>query len=141
MISEDLTINTVFGTEEVQSKSCIYCKESLSISEFAKHSQKVDGYDTRCRNCIKKRKSIVDKIREGAPPQPKTCECCGKPPNKGTNINPRRRVMGLMLDHDSVTNTFRGWLCGDCNRAIGSLGDDIEGVEKALRYLKRGKNK
>lgn len=137
MTEEDLTINTVFGEKEVSSKYCIYCKENLPTFNFPKHSQKVDGYDTRCRSCIKKRKLIVSKIRETAPPQPQFCECCGKPPNKGANINPRRRVMGLMLDHDSVTNTFRGWLCGDCNRAIGSLGDNIEGLEKALNYLKK----
>lgn len=134
---EIISINTVFGEEEFETKTCIYCKKNLPIWEFAKHSQKVDGYDTRCRLCVKERKSIVDKIRKNAPSQPQTCECCGKPPNKGSNVNPRRRIMGLMLDHDPDTNTFRGWLCGDCNRAIGSLGDNIEGVEKALNYLKR----
>jgi len=43
----------------------------------------------------------------------------------------------LRFDHDHVTGAFRGWLCGKCNTAIGKLGDDIAGVERALRYLKR----
>jgi Recombination endonuclease VII len=42
----------------------------------------------------------------------------------------------------SITNTgrrisIRGVLCSNCNRGVGLLGDDIEGVRRALDYLKR----
>tara|TARA_B100001094_G_C17529350_1_gene483876 strand:+ start:316 stop:459 length:144 start_codon:yes stop_codon:yes gene_type:complete len=30
---------------------------------------------------------------------------------------------------------FRGWICKDCNAAIGKLGDDLKGVESARIYL------
>ena len=40
------------------------------------------------------------------------------------------------LDHThDGANTFRGWLCADCNRGIGALGDDAQGVLAALSYL------
>lgn len=52
------------------------------------------------------------------------CECCGKqfigPPN---------------IDHDHLTGKFRGWLCSNCNRGIGFLGDNARAVAYALRYL------
>lgn len=60
-------------------------------------------------------------------PRPAHCECCGRPP-KG-------RV--LHLDHDHVTGKFRGWLCFDCNSAIGRLGDSIYGILCALAYFHR----
>jgi len=42
-----------------------------------------------------------------------------------------------VLDHCHTTQEFRGWLCSDCNVAIGKLGDDTQGVLKALDYLER----
>ena len=55
------------------------------------------------------------------------CECCGK--------NAR-----LNLDHCHITNKFRGYLCRECNLAIGLLSDDISGVRKAFEYLQRANN-
>jgi hypothetical protein len=40
-------------------------------------------------------------------------------------------------DHDHRTGKFRGWLCRMCNTAIGALGDDVDGLERALAYLRR----
>jgi hypothetical protein len=58
---------------------------------------------------------------------PALCECCGKPP--GTRA--------MNLDHCHETGTFRGWLCGPCNRGIGQLGDNIAGLKAAIKYLER----
>lgn len=33
-------------------------------------------------------------------------------------------------------NKVRGLLCGNCNRAIGLLKDDIKSLERAIEYLK-----
>jgi hypothetical protein len=41
------------------------------------------------------------------------------------------------IDHDHQTGEFRGFLCGRCNRGIGLLGDNIEGILAALAYLQR----
>lgn len=55
------------------------------------------------------------------------CGICGREPGDAM----------LQLDHDHATLRPRGLLCGDCNRALGLLGDDIEGVAAALQYLQR----
>lgn len=69
------------------------------------------------------------------PPRPEDgrCECCARPD------------LELCLDHSHalddlgfpMAETFRGWLCHDCNLGIGRLGDDIPGVARALAYLER----
>jgi len=41
----------------------------------------------------------------------------------------------LFPDHCHETKQHRGWLCRGCNTAIGQLGDTIEGVKKAIKYL------
>lgn len=42
----------------------------------------------------------------------------------------------LNYDHCHDTMQFRGVLCWDCNSAIGKLGDNVEGLQKALDYLR-----
>lgn len=133
-----MIITTVFGTEEeVDSKDCIYCKEIKPLSQFPKHSHYFDGYDTRCTECIRERSRKVSQIRKTAPPKSDSCDCCGKLPNIGMHANAALRSRGLALDHDPATDAFRGWLCDGCNRAIGSLGDSLEGLMRAVEYLKR----
>jgi hypothetical protein len=41
----------------------------------------------------------------------------------------------LNVDHDHRSGVVRGVLCSSCNTAIGRLGDDAEGVRRALYYL------
>jgi len=41
----------------------------------------------------------------------------------------------LVLDHDHATGAVRGWLCGHCNRAVGTLGDTAAGLKRAYDYL------
>lgn len=40
------------------------------------------------------------------------------------------------IDHCHETGEVRGILCTGCNTGIGHLGDNIEGLERALYYLK-----
>jgi hypothetical protein len=32
-------------------------------------------------------------------------------------------------------NKFRGYCCNSCNRSLGVLGDDVEGIINVLNYL------
>ena len=56
------------------------------------------------------------------------CAICAKP------IDVLNRRMNI--DHCHETGAVRGILCTGCNTGLGHLGDNIEGLEKALEYLK-----
>lgn len=64
-------------------------------------------------------------------PMPETCECCGR----------SREEYGKKFarDHEHGTDIFRGWLCHNCNQAIGLLGDTAAGVQQAVAYLERAR--
>ena len=80
--------------------------------------------DNVCRGCKKHltriRKTLLQdhpKPIDGTP-----CACCG-------------RIKKLHLDHDHSTGGFRGFICQSCNHGLGHLGDNLEGVRRALAYL------
>jgi hypothetical protein len=56
------------------------------------------------------------------------CAVCGKP------IEAVRRRMNV--DHCHETGQVRGILCTGCNTGIGHLGDTVEGLQRAIEYLK-----
>lgn len=107
----------------MSSKICIYCNQEKPVSDFPKHKMYKDNLDMRCRSCVKEHANIRRKLHKNAPNKPKVCECCKKVPIK------------WCLDHDHKTNEFRGWICERCNTGLGKLGDNIEGIVKALNYL------
>jgi hypothetical protein len=84
----------------------------------------------RARQPLEKRRAAEHRhggLPESPYPRPTHCECCGKLPGK----------LGLQLDHCHKTGLFRGWLCFMCNSGIGKLGDTVEGLERAITYLRR----
>jgi len=109
-----------------QFKVCSKCNLEKDIACFAKHKNNKDNLDTRCKDCIKYARDLRKRLKKESPPTSEFCECCGKSSNKP-----------LCLDHDHITEEFRGWLCEACNLGIGRLGDDIAGVTRALEYLSR----
>ena len=54
------------------------------------------------------------------------CDCCGKKHKKRKAI-----------DHCHETGIIRGLLCYNCNVGIGKLGDNIEGLLNAIKYLSK----
>jgi len=56
--------------------------------------------------------------------KPVNCELC----NGTTRI---------AYDHCHKTGKFRGWLCMKCNTALGLVNDDIELLQKMIKYLSK----
>ena len=57
------------------------------------------------------------------------CHICGK------KSEGNRNKVNLNVDHDHQTGKVRGVLCGLCNTGLGKLGDNVEGLTRALEYL------
>ena len=43
----------------------------------------------------------------------------------------------MVFDHCHEREIFRGYLCDPCNRSMGVLGDNIEGLLKCINYLNK----
>ena len=114
---------------------CNRCKKEKPLYMFQRNRA---SYDNRCRDCKLSYQKELGALRKNAniPPMPTHCECCGRENPKNTRID--GMGINLALDHhyDSDGNPmFRGWLCRQCNSGIGYLGDNVEGVFKAIDYL------
>lgn len=55
------------------------------------------------------------------------CAVCQRPPLGNGR---------LVIDHNHATGQVRGLLCGNCNTALGMLGDDPDVLRSASQYLR-----
>ena len=104
---------------------CKECDRLLFSTAFTAAYTRSDGaYLVKkiCRECCTVQEAEKREARKNAPPKSEVCDCCHE--NKK-----------LEIDHTHGTTNVRGWLCTKCNSGIGSLGDDLEGVLRAVTYL------
>lgn len=87
----------------------------LSLKNIARHAIK-NGYAP----CI----ATKEEIREAFTGK---CHACGVP-----ECECKTR---LHADHCHITGRFRGWLCGDCNIALGLLKDSAERARLLAEYV------
>ena len=62
----------------------------------------------------------------------KHCDICGKRIHWDVHKKPAAQV-----DHCHDSNVVRGVLCQECNVGLGKLGDTVEGLKIALKYLEQ----
>ena len=113
---------------------CRRCEEYLDKSKFW-------GGSTYCRPCkeyvginsnLKKKNLTIEKYSELEKSQNGVCKICG-------NSDYKR----LSVDHDhkccpgekTCGNCTRGLLCSRCNRALGSVNDDVTLLQSMIEYL------
>jgi hypothetical protein len=75
---------------------------------------------------------ILDKPRRrqeriAGRPRPERCEICGNLPGSKP----------LAFDHSHQKGHFRGWICLNCNIALGQVKDDVQHLLKLIAYLQR----
>lgn len=101
-------------------------QQTEAYKESRRKYNKTDkGKETIRRTKYKQRYGItVDQYDQIFKNQNGACAICKK-------VSDKR----LVVDHDHVTLEIRGLLCGNCNTALGLLGDDIEALQAAIDYL------
>lgn len=57
------------------------------------------------------------------------CNICGRVPEG------ERHESVLHIDHDHSTGRVRGALCGNCNKALGLVGDNVAVLQAMIEYL------
>lgn len=125
------------GRLVTQYRTCSKCNQKLplTLEYFRKNQSTNTGGDKyfrpECRECTSranKRKNEALRLagKPRRPPLGNPCHICGRKDRK------------LVFDHDHKTLRHRGWLCDNCNRSLGMLGDTVTHLERAIRYLREG---
>ena len=129
----NMTILDIFGEEkQVEGKICAYCNEYKMLSEFSYHSKsKHSGHRNQCKTCVSDHKKHTEQLRKDNPiPHNHKCPICNRD-EKQLNLKNKRFV----CDHNHTTKEFRGYICNDCNIALGIFEDEPERLIQALVYL------
>lgn len=134
---------------------CKYCHVDKPIAEFSKASRNSSGVQSYCKSCAKtyhkKYKQLnpekstdahykrsfgmtLDDVRALLHTQNNQCALCNV---ELSVLQGRGFSTNAHVDHDHITGKVRGILCGNCNTALGKLGDSIESIERVLSYLKK----
>lgn len=144
-----------------EGKHCRTCKVVLVLGQNWTENRK-NNYALICNDCYRNRQRRYQAERKNDPAKIRKqreyrikreygismeeyesrmstsdcCEICGFTEGSVSDKEMKRR---LVYDHCHDSMDFRGVLCNECNAALGKLGDDIEGLKRAVAYLERSK--
>ena len=133
-------------------KGCPHCNAELRKECFSKNKSEKDGLQRFCKKCMatynlkwrisnpERRKGLsrksnlknwygisIDEYDSMLTDQGGGCAICGTTTPRGTGR--------FCVDHDHATGKVRGLLCNNCNSGIGHLGDCVERLILAIKYL------
>lgn len=119
-------------------KTCTKCRRALPQDAFARSNVGAGGLRSQCRSCraqadrdylLQRRFGMsAEQFDALLAAQGGRCALCQR-------FEPGGRWGRFHVDHCHQTGQIRGILCHGCNVALGALGDDIEGLTRALRYV------
>ncbi len=118
-------------------KVCRICVQEKPVKAFDRNPEGRLGRDNRCKLCRKEQdvryywktaygitqEEYEAKLSE----QGGGCAIC--------KLTPEDIGRRLDLDHDHVTGTIRGLLCGTCNRGLGYFMDSAIFLRRAANYM------
>ena len=116
----------ITSTKNNNMRKCKKCGEKKMLSEFPINNTLASGILRKhtcntCRNIqAKDRRRLHKKHKK---PKSAICPIC------------EVETSDLKLDHDHKTGEFRGWLCNDCNNALGKFNDSAKFLKRAIKYL------
>jgi len=128
---------------------CSTCKEEQSVSEFATSetspslASPIFGYTGTCKTCLKltgkfsKLKTQYNLSQEDFNKilieQKGRCKICNIEIETFTFKNNKANT--LCVDHCHNTGKVRGFLCNNCNRALGLFKDNENILKNAYNYI------
>jgi hypothetical protein len=121
---------------EEKTKVCNGCKQTLPVSLYSK-SNGAKYPRSKCKACEKALDQVRRRIKSQVEPPPVDYRCpiCQRD-HEQIKGRGGMRSGAWCCDHDHTTEKFRAWLCHDCNRGLGFLGDDPDRCQRAVDYLK-----
>ena len=130
----------------IDHKICSRCRRNLEVINFTRSKCEKDGLQRWCRECrrihvqktTKERREYrllhvygisLDAYNKMLVNQGGKCACCGRSDPGGHGA--------FHVDHCHETREVRGLLCTSCNTGIGLLGDNLNSLLRAVRYLEQ----
>lgn len=119
-------------------KICNICHRLVDTNKFAKNQNGINNRSVRRPSCVDCRKHL-----EGMNMSAKTkLEWAKKKPHGvpfECPICAKRTIAGvtskIVLDHNHRNGEARGWVCDSCNTGIGRFKDDVELINRAIKYI------
>lgn len=117
---------------------CSGCSTAKSFDHFCKFKYGFMGFKSICKQCDAKRK-FVYKLKEWYGMSLSQYETIYSQQEGRCAICCCKSQRELCIDHDHTIEPcrVRGLLCHDCNMGLGILGDSLERLEKAIKYLQK----
>jgi len=106
---------------------CKHCDSSMTPGQYKKNGRTCN----RCARYWEKYRIRVPDYERLYDKQGGRCAIC----NTST---PKTPTGSFCIDHCHATDTIRGLLCINCNTGIGSLKEDFNILESAIKYLANG---
>ena len=98
---------------------------------------------TECKKCRGEKWKTTKRLRlkNTKPDSLKyKCPCCNKTEKELRKHGRWKDRPVWALDHNHLTNEFRGWICNNCNVGIGFFYEDINIIKNVFMYLNEGGN-
>ena len=118
-----------------ETRLCIKCGERKPAPSFVRYGSQ-NQTESVCKKCRRYHLDILLNLKKKyEKPDPETFQC---PICKKKEFS---RNMGACLDHDHKTGEFRGWICNECNSALGFFEDNLNYIRRAIPYLENHQKK
>ena len=118
---------------------CVKCDTIKHVSSFEVTPS--GEVKRRCSDCVRKQSRIIKHLK-GENPYPNAeyrCPICDREINQ-IGLPDRKMLYKWVLDHCHDTETFRGYLCHNCNTGLGSFRDNLFVLRRAVLYLEAHKD-
>ena len=128
--------------EDSDGHVCIKCNSYKETSEFPFRETVGTSRRSICRDCTAIHTKVVKELKQQYPKplDPNySCPCCDKIEEELKEYGRWQDKSVWVLDHDHSTNTFRGWICNNCNNALGRFEDNTETLDRVITYLNKHK--
>ena len=128
------TDDTISGIPE--GIECKDCGVFQPISQF--QVMQSGEIKRKCRTCARDQASTVARLRKENPypDEDYCCPICNRHMNEIAKHG-QQKLQVWVLDHCHDTETFRGWVCFNCNTGLGGFKDNLTITENAVNYLRK----
>jgi hypothetical protein len=118
---------------------CNSCGITQPVDNFGRYHAEIKRI---CRSCRRNQDRTISRLRKENvyPDESYSCPICQRS-LKEISRKGQKKLQSWVLDHCHHTETFRGWICGNCNTGLGAFKDSIDRVRNAVSYLQKHEEK